>query len=192
MAFCAVFVACVCALLFCSSPAESGPVRFSESTCREIGMRGADCLSRRKSRQERAYGIARQERWQGLRGLAALVIVLARSSIAKPSRASCPRTEPQAPPWKVCTFLHLSVGAVNREQLGMADDREGVVDSSKTYTHKALARILGRNERWVIRSLIRNGVQCKKVGELIFVSGHQFNLWIQKASELWQDDESDE
>lgn len=72
-----------------------------------------------------------------------------------------------------------------------ADDREGVVDSSKTYTHKALARILGRNERWIVRLLLRSGLQCKKVGELIFVSGHQFNLWIQGESQPWKDDERD-
>ena len=73
----------------------------------------------------------------------------------------------------------------------MADETFGVIDSSKTYTHHAIARILGvadsRGEcsKYILRNMLHDGLPFRKIGRLYFIAGLQFNLWIQETSAVW-------
>lgn len=67
-------------------------------------------------------------------------------------------------------------------------DHDGVIDASKAYSHKAIARILGRDEKWVISEIIRDPsnkecrVKHRRLGSLYMVSGHELILWIERTS----------
>ncbi|MEM9351792.1 MAG: hypothetical protein AAGA92_02165 [Planctomycetota bacterium] len=66
-------------------------------------------------------------------------------------------------------------------------DHDGIFDASKGYSHKAIARIIGRTERWVIQQVIRDDVKFRKIGNLYMVSGHELILWIERTSDTWQE-----
>ncbi len=74
----------------------------------------------------------------------------------------------------------------------MADEHYGVIDGSKTYTHHAVARILGvsdtagRCSKFILNSLLREGLPFKKIGRFYFINGQTFNLWIQGSSATWE------
>ena len=72
-----------------------------------------------------------------------------------------------------------------------ADDRHGVIDSSKTYNQHSLARILGvASPKWVVQNLIQLGVPHRKVGQNYLISGHEFHLWVQQGSHVWENSKS--
>lgn len=74
----------------------------------------------------------------------------------------------------------------------MADENFGVIDSSKTYTQHAVARILGvadtagRCSQFVLNRLLKDGLPFKKVGKFYFINGQVFCLWIQEGSASWE------
>ena len=70
----------------------------------------------------------------------------------------------------------------------MALDHDGIIDSGKAYSHKAISRILGKTERWVIQELLRAGVKYRKLGNLYMVAGHVLVLWIEGTSEQWDEE----
>ena len=68
-------------------------------------------------------------------------------------------------------------------------DHDEIIDASKTYTHKALARILGRDERWVVEKLIYGGLDFYTIGQTHFVSGHAFLLFIERNAQPCPEEE---
>ena len=71
------------------------------------------------------------------------------------------------------------------------DENFGVIDGNKSYTHHAIARVLGvadrkgQCSRFVLRNLLKAGLCFVPVGRLYIVNGHNFNLWIQKRAAPW-------
>lgn len=82
-------------------------------------------------------------------------------------------------------------GARERTSLAM-NEHFGVIESGKTYTHHAVARVLGladtkgRCSQFVMNRLLRGGVPFCKVGRIYFISGQLFNLWVQENSSIWE------
>ena len=83
----------------------------------------------------------------------------------------------------------------------MADDRSGVIDSSKTYDETALLDILGcasggkeNRRKWLKRQFIDRSLPFMPLGNKKLISGHKFNLWIQENSRTWEEwqDEGDD
>ncbi len=70
-------------------------------------------------------------------------------------------------------------------------DHDGIFDASKAYSHKAIARILGKKERWVIQEVLRDGLAHRKLGNLYMVAGHILVLWIERTSTEWIDVDQD-
>lgn len=69
------------------------------------------------------------------------------------------------------------------------DDGFGVIDSSKCYTHKELAKRLDRKERWMKEFIIRRRIPYADFGNgLMIVSGRSFQLGIER-DETWDEDE---
>lgn len=57
-----------------------------------------------------------------------------------------------------------------------------VIDSSKTYTAKSLAHILGRPPRWVLEKLIYEGLEYFDVGHTYFITGQSLMVFVQENS----------
>ena len=72
------------------------------------------------------------------------------------------------------------------------DEHAGVIDGNKTYTHHALARVLGvadsksQCSRFILNNLLKAGLNFVPVGRQYFINGHDFNLWIQERSAPWE------
>lgn len=64
----------------------------------------------------------------------------------------------------------------------MAADVEGIIDVKKIYTHRALAKTLGRDDRWVVEKLLANGFDFYTVCQTHFISGRRFQLFVERNS----------
>ena len=84
----------------------------------------------------------------------------------------------------------------------MADDRFGVIDSSKVYDETSLLNVLtvgvtGKEsrKRYLHRHFIKRNLPFVKIGTKKLISGHLFNLWVQSLSQTfdqWQEDPADD
>lgn len=79
----------------------------------------------------------------------------------------------------------------------MADENFGVIESSKSYTHHAIARVFGvadskgRCSQFVLNQMLKADLPFRKLGKFYVINGQVFNLWIQEGSaqwEAWSDD----
>jgi hypothetical protein len=74
----------------------------------------------------------------------------------------------------------------------MADENFGVIEANKSYTHHAIARVLGvadssgRCSQFVLNRLLKEGLPFRKVGKFYFINGQVFCLWIQEGSASWE------
>lgn len=71
------------------------------------------------------------------------------------------------------------------------DEEMGVFRSGETYSHRAIARRLGKSEaRWVIRNMFHKGLVCCCVGADYLTTGEDLNHWIKENSRPWNDTKS--
>lgn len=70
----------------------------------------------------------------------------------------------------------------------MSSPHDGIFDANSTYSHKAIGRMFGKSDRWVREEILHN-VPHRKVGDLYLVGGHLLQLWVERGSSGWDDDE---
>ena len=63
-------------------------------------------------------------------------------------------------------------------------DATGIILDGATYTTKALAGILGRNEKWIIDNVVDQGCPAKRRGNLFLISGRDFRIWVEATTEV--------
>lgn len=64
----------------------------------------------------------------------------------------------------------------------MKKEHNGIVSDDKTYTHRALAEVIGRTPEWVHEHVIDEGCYTTRRGHVYFISGHSFRLWVEGNS----------
>lgn len=58
-------------------------------------------------------------------------------------------------------------------------EHDGVFHAGCTYSHKMIARKLGRKPDWVINNMFRKGLDCYQLGNMWMTTGQLILLWIE-------------